>query len=273
MRARTENGNDVVLVPMEEHGKPVVQVDLVHPKAGRIVFTSAKYGERGGRMGILGYIREGVVCVTVSREDFEKVLGEARTAREKRLDIIRKGEVPIEAVFYEGEILSGWRLRGDAAFLCKEAGIAHYVGGWGVLLDSNAYIALGSKFTFPQVELYIAPARKEKAEKLKRNEIERAKFRVDVLEKGSVQNEELDPYAKVRVTDASGESGVFICRNIFDFGFVINHPEGGIPRKADGTEMWYWDRIEREPVWMSDFEVRAVEYLQRFPPISKQVRM
>lgn len=105
-------------------------------------------------------------------------------------------------------------------------------------------------------------------------EEDRKEMTVEILKEGVFQNEEPDPYAEVRVTDPqTGEFGVFLCRNIFDVGYGVNRigEGGGLPIRKNGE--WIWSRHEEEDVPMSDFEVRAVDYLNRFPPISKSIRM
>ncbi len=120
-----------------------------------------------------------------------------------------------------------------------------------------------------------------------------------------------DPYAKVKITDPkTKEEAIFNCRNIFDFGYVINPVDGGTASVDEDTiavnyytkdELleeqeflsgrlakrpqrtgWGWkSNFEGDgwfPDWtqnwtrMTDFEVRAVEYLYRFSPIGTKLR-
>lgn len=110
-----------------------------------------------------------------------------------------------------------------------------------------------------------------------------------------------DPSAKVKITDSkTGESGFFSCRNIFDFGYVVNRNGGGLLNNVEAmikgnpitfdtdekkaeyrknrptTTGWGWDRYFLDgPDWIeaTDFEIRAVKYLSRFSPIETGIRM
>jgi len=139
---------------------------------------------------------------------------------------------------------------------------------------------------------YIEAYRRKKEETRRRQEEERARYEaekaamnVKVVERGTAYSEAPDPYAVVEVTDPqTNESARFVCRNIFDCGYVIN-PDyavadglepGGLPVKTKGV--WHWQSYKHREGWhnvrpMTEFEVKAVEYLHRFPPVSKEVRM
>ena len=154
-------------------------------------------------------------------------------------------------------------------------------------------------------DLQTFQAARKRLEAAKEAEREKARkeFRVEILEKSTVSGGEggPDPYAKVRITDpATGESKVFRCRNIFDFGFVVNPEGGGLAHNVEalisrnpatfGTEEqkeeyrrthptktgWGWKRdfLDGENwIEMTDFEIRAVKYLHRFSPINTHIRM
>lgn len=111
---------------------------------------------------------------------------------------------------------------------------------------------------------------------------------VKILKKGATRSEAIDPYVIVEVTDPkTEEKGRFKCRNIFDFGYVINpcYPvapglePGGVAYKEKGTGKWYWQHFdEKKRKWytvreMTNFEIRAYQYLKKFPPIFAYIRM
>ena len=110
---------------------------------------------------------------------------------------------------------------------------------------------------------------------------------VKVIKKGATKSEALDHYVMVEVTDPkTQEKGVFKCRNIFDFGYVINpcYPvapglePGGLACRDKKTGKWYWEHFEAKGGWykvreMTEFETKAYQYLKKFPPISAYIRM
>jgi hypothetical protein len=105
-------------------------------------------------------------------------------------------------------------------------------------------------------------------------EKERAEFTVKITRRGYSRGEENDPYAEVFLTDpVSGETVALVCRNIFDFGFVVNRVGGGGLPHYDEKKGWFWDRWDKEDIHMTEMEVRAVKYLQKFSPISTNIRM
>ena len=151
--------------------------------------------------------------------------------------------------------------------------------------------------TFQEARKRVETKKKTEREKA------RAEFQMKILEFSQASGGEAgpDPYAKVRLTDPkTGESVTLRCRNIFDFGFVVNPEGGGIPynverfiknnpiafetpeakeefRKAHPTKTgWGWKRdfLEgKDWIEMTDLEVRAVKYLYRFSPIDTGTRM
>ena len=111
---------------------------------------------------------------------------------------------------------------------------------------------------------------------------------VKVIKKGATRSEAIDPYVIVEVTDSkTQEKGMFKCRNIFDFGYVINpcYPvapglePGGVARKEKSTGELYWEHFDDEKrKWytvrkMTEFEKKAYLYLKKFPPIFAYIRM
>ena len=111
---------------------------------------------------------------------------------------------------------------------------------------------------------------------------------VKIIKKGATKSEAPDPYVIVEVTDPkTQEKGTFKCRNIFDFGYVINpcYPvapglePGGAAWRDKKTGEWYWEHFDIEKrKWykvreMTEFERKAYLYLKKFPPISAYIRM
>lgn len=102
---------------------------------------------------------------------------------------------------------------------------------------------------------------------------------VIVLKKGKTYSEGVDPFVHVEVADhETGEKACFSCRNIFDFGYVVNplysvakgyEPGGTCIKREDG---WYWSTMQGM-VKMTEFEVKAVSYLMENPPIDNDIRM
>lgn len=126
-----------------------------------------------------------------------------------------------------------------------------------------------------------AAERKLAAEKAKE---EREAFRktmtVTIIKSGSHRGEDgNDPYAVVSITDGS-ETLRFSCRNIFDFGYVVN-PEYAV---APGLEKGglrnkdAWKTFEDGKGWydvrpLTEFEKKALDYLYEFSPIATSIRM
>lgn len=109
----------------------------------------------------------------------------------------------------------------------------------------------------------------------------RATMKVKILKEGRISGGDgLDFYAKVAITDIkTGETKRFNCRNLFDVGYVINpmYPvmegkeSGGI--EANG----YWETMT-DSGWikarkLTEVEVRMIDYLREFSPISTEIRL
>ena len=122
---------------------------------------------------------------------------------------------------------------------------------------------------------------------MNKKDINKKDMIVKVVKKGATKSEALDPYVIVEVTDVeTQEKGMFKCRNIFDFGYVINpcYPvapglePGGAACHDKKTGKWYWEHFEAKRGWykvreMTEFETKAYQYLKKFPPISAYIRM
>lgn len=90
--------------------------------------------------------------------------------------------------------------------------------------------------------------------------------------------------ASVRVRSLTdGVELTFDCRNIFDFGYVVNPGYEIAPGKKGGIvtikdEVWYWQYFVDGNGWqivraLTDFERDAVKYLGLAPPIASHIRM
>jgi hypothetical protein len=100
--------------------------------------------------------------------------------------------------------------------------------------------------------------RKEETKKIKDEEIKKENhyydFEAKVIKKGKENNEDL--FAKVEVIEkATGEKRKYYCRNIFDFGYVVNLEKGGFANEGD------------------EFDKRANKYLNAFSPVETNIRM
>lgn len=105
-------------------------------------------------------------------------------------------------------------------------------------------------------------------------------LRKDAGEKGR------EPFAHVEIIDpTTGMSHRFTCRNIFDFGYVVNPlysvaeglKPGGLVRDVGNEKVWMYYN-EKRGGWynvrpLTAFERKAVEYLEKFPPICADLRM
>lgn len=219
--------------------------------------------ELGQRAVVLQYYDESVAVHSVSfawvrpgtDEEKEQMCPEWRKSLFSQIgeaDVIQIKRKHLVQEFFEGRQADGWLAYGD-----------------------NGVFLLGEG---EEERIREAIAREKTTEKEARDREKReiseamAEFLVKVLRRGKSMGEEWDPYADVRVTDSkTGENKIFVCRNIFDVGFVVNRFDGdGLPIQQDGA--WVWSTMEgTEP--MTEFEVRAIQYLESFPPISKEVRM
>ncbi len=108
----------------------------------------------------------------------------------------------------------------------------------------------------------------------------RATMKVEILKEGRVDGGDgPDYYAKVAITDlASGETKRFNCRNIFDFGYVINPLYSVMEGKESGgiETNGYWETMTDDG-WikvrkLTEVEARMIDYLREFSPISTEIR-
>lgn len=134
-------------------------------------------------------------------------------------------------------------------------------------------------------EAYLEEMKKKKAaeEKAAAEKEERRKaLQVEILDKGKTPGEGgADYYAVVKITDpVTKESLRFNCRNIFDFGYVINPDyavadglgKGGLAVKGKWQTLINgkgWEDVREQ----TEFEKKCLEYLNEFSPVSTDIRM
>jgi hypothetical protein len=150
-------------------------------------------------------------------------------------------------------------------------------------VNKNVKDTLDSDFEMNLKDI-LQPAIEKKIEKQKANQIlekEKHSMKVEVLKQGHMQGEGEDLYAKVKITDIeTGESAQFTCRNIFDFGYIVN-PDFAIIKGLDPGGLLNnenWEVFEESKGWYpvrqaTEFEKKAVKYLHKFPPIYSEIRM
>ena len=79
------------------------------------------------------------------------------------VDSIKNGT--IKPTYHEGEYLSGYTVSGKTGELLEAIGVAHYIDGWGYLVDQKIIDALGIEFTYAQADALTAPKRKTAADR------------------------------------------------------------------------------------------------------------
>lgn len=112
-------------------------------------------------------------------------------------------------------------------------------------------------------------------------EREKAYMEVKILKKGKEDGREGPTYfANVEITDANtGESLRFSCRNIFDFGYVINPDYEILPGQKGGLENnGKWQDFDDKKGWydvreLTEFEKKCLKYLRKFPPVYSGINM
>ena len=110
---------------------------------------------------------------------------------------------------------------------------------------------------------------------------------MEILKKWSDDDGEggRDYSARVRITNPETKEILeFTCRNIFDFGYVINPnysvaaglKRGGLVETGtDGIKRWlHFDgRTLNQIRELTTFEVKCIDYLTKHPPISTEINM
>ena len=122
-------------------------------------------------------------------------------------------------------------------------------------------------------ERKIEAAEKQRAKE--EREERRKSMTCEILKQGNTKGEAWDPYAIVRLTDPdNGESLEFICRNIYDVGYVINPNYSVVPGAKGGICVKdRWETTTQQGRELNEFEKRCLKYLYEFSPISKGIRM
>ncbi|MCQ4924896.1 hypothetical protein NE686_17475 [Tissierella carlieri] len=126
---------------------------------------------------------------------------------------------------------------------------------------------------------------KAQVEKERKKEEEINKIRnsltIEIIDKGKERGSDgSDYYVKVKLTDPlTGECLKFNCRNIFDFGYVVN-PDYMIAKGIDGgiVNNGKWETFESGKGWipvrdLTEFERKCIDYLNKFPPVSTGIRL
>lgn len=133
-----------------------------------------------------------------------------------------------------------------------------------------------------QKEAQDAATRKERDAQDARKADLQAKLSCRVIQRGSRPGEDgRDPYALVELTSAAtGETLRFSCRNVFDFGYVVNPAYSITPGREPGgmANDGQWMDFKAGDGWvpvrpLTETETLALQYLYEFPPISKEIRL
>lgn len=117
----------------------------------------------------------------------------------------------------------------------------------------------------------------KKIEEKRMSEEARKAMDVVVLRK---YRQEDDVVAVVSIKDASTKEELeFICKNIFDFGYVIN-PNYSLTETVSNAALInnQWQTVTEGTGWntvrdLTSFEKKCIEYLTKYPPISNEIRM
>lgn len=174
---------------------------------------------------------------------------------------------------YKEEIISRWQKKGwerlqelTKALLAKlPENAAVQESAWivGLHPDGGSYIAkLRQRYadskTAVEAEIDRATAKQNRIQELE------ALLKIEILRQETVKhNEGVDYRASVQI-----DGKVYVCRNIFDVGYVIHPPSG----KGVALENKWWTSDGEEQL-MSPDELLAVEYLRLRPPVSAGLNM
>lgn len=141
-------------------GSTLANAVVVHPAAGRALRCgTVKAGRKSHTLVVrlddkpdLSALVEQWQAACEAEKDAEA------NAAKTTLDAIRSGEQVIAIVWRDGECLSGHTVYGPAADLLTALGVAHWVDGWGCLVDGDLVADLGTKFSYPQAVDFARPA-------------------------------------------------------------------------------------------------------------------
>lgn len=121
----------------------------------------------------------------------EKKAAQKKAEEEARAEERRQllnSEKKISAKWEDGEYLQAYIVFGEEAKVLEEAGVAHWVSGWGYKIENAVVETLGEEFTYAELMEYLAP---KKAEEAKKEEIDVAK-RNSAIEQAKVLGEPVE---------------------------------------------------------------------------------
>lgn len=125
----------------------------------------------------------------------------------------------------------------------------------------------------------------KEAEEREKESAERKIFKesmiLKILKKGTDNDGDgTDFYVNVSLEDAATHEKLkFVCRNIFDFGYVVNPDYEIVKGKKGGIENdGMWQTFEEKGGWkdirpLTDFEKKCLNYLYKFSPIGTSIRL
>ena len=130
----------------------------------------------------------------------EAELEEKRKQREKAINRLLSGKLKIKLQYHDGEYLSGYETTGEgcsqADELLEKLEVAHYVSGWGTIVDDKIVKTFGEEFTYQQVEEYAKPILEEKEKNIKQRELKEKMIKEEKLKEAKRTEKpiELDRY-------------------------------------------------------------------------------
>lgn len=141
-------------------GSTLAKAVVVHPVAGRALQCgTVKAGRKSHTLVVrLDDKPELSALVEQWQAAVDAELDAEERAEQADVSAVRSGEQPIEIEWRDGEYLSGHTVYGPAAELLTELGAAHWVDGWGCLVDADLVAALGDTITYPQAAEFARPA-------------------------------------------------------------------------------------------------------------------
>ena len=116
-------------------------------------------------------------CNNHSDEMIKKFRIEISYQREENINKLLTGKLKIKLQYHDGEYLSGYETTGEgcsqADELLEKLEVAHYVSGWGTIVDDKIVKMFGEEFTYQQVEEYAKPILEEKEKNIKQRELKK----------------------------------------------------------------------------------------------------
>lgn len=159
-------------------------------------------------------------------------------------------------------------IRKDAVNLKLDKEVQQY-HGYSEDVVTSFQLNISDLIDFEQIESKLA---KKRAREEYKNTL-----KLTVLNSG--KNDD-DIYADIEIEDPiTNDKLKFCCRNIFDFGYVVNPSyeiTGGISGGLRSGDMWQtfktgegWTDVRE----LTEFEKKCVDYLNEFPPIHTHIRL